>query len=257
MNNNWIVESKFHEHSKPNQWKYFHYSIHCNKPLKELLSENIKKDGIPLYLPDGECFKKGTVKKNYHTKCGRHFKKSGSSEIEQITLNDKKIVIRTRSKMSSSITEETYYNVPTSACKKAEKIKKTLENVALWEINELSNWFSWGKKANFPKAKNLSKTMKEKIRACNKLLPKDKIHFPHDHICHKTLLDAGDLSSIYQLKEYAKIIDVVTDSTKIKVVNRMGRDFELKNEIQKIEKYMKERNKKNWKTGVPIYDEAP
>lgn len=253
MNDNWIIEHKYHEHDKPNQWKYYNYSIHCETPLKELLSDNIKKDGIPLYLPGGECYKKGEIKKNYRTKCGKHIKKK-TDEVERITMTDKKIVIRTKSKWSNSITEETYYNVPASACTKAQKLENTLKKVSLWETNELSNWFGWGKKANFPKAKNLTKKMKDKIRACNKLLPKNKIGFPQDHICHKTLLDAEDLSNIYCIKEYAKIIDIVTDSTKVKLVDKKNRDINLKNEIKKIEKYMKRRDKKKWKTGVPIYE---
>lgn len=253
MNNNWIVETKYHEHSKPNQWKWYRYKTHCNTPLKKLLSDNIKKDGIPLYLPGGECFKKGKIKNNYQTKCGKHIKKT-SDEIELITMTDNKIVIRSKNKHTKSIREETCYSVPATACKKAEKNEKTLKEIRLWEINELSNWFSWGKKANFPKANNLSKKMKDKIIKCNNMLPKDKIYFPHDHICHKILLDADDFSNIYRIKEYAKIIDIIVDSTKVKLVDRKNRDLDLKKDIAGIEKWMKKRAKKKWKRGVPVYE---
>jgi hypothetical protein len=252
---NWIVESKYHEHAKPNDWKYYNYKIKCKTPLKELLKEDIKKDGVPLFLSGGECFKKGTVKKNYKGKCGRHIKKHGSSEIEVITMTDKKIVITEKHKPSSSITEETYYNVPASTCKEAQKIMKEIEDISLWEMNELSNWFSWGKPAKFPRVKDhLPKNIKDKIVKCNKLLPKDRIHFPHDHICHKTLLDAGELSEIYRIKRYGDIVDLVTDHHKLKFIDKKGRINELESSIKTIKKRMAERSKKKkWLIGKPDY----
>ena len=246
MNNNWIEEKKHHFSWEPKPyWRYHKIIVHSDELLEKILQYNVRKAHIDKFDEEGECCNKIITKKD--SKCGKYLK---GKETESVKVDAKidKVTIIEKDQWNDHVAIDriVFHNISKQKCKKASELQRKIKRQETWEMNELGNWFGFGKKVNFTKNIGLPKKIKDELRSCKKLLVDNfgdsRIHFPHDHKCHRIREEAEHLINIDNLKNCKKIANIVKS------------DFPIDKHIREYLVEIKKLKKKQWKTGVPVYE---